>query len=320
MEAILNTIHQTYEGSRVEKYWNGFLKAWFSFEIASFEGKVHFFIRTPRFFKNLVEAQIYAQYPEVEIIEADDYTKMLPDDMPNDDWNLWGAEFGLTKEDAYPIKTYADFNLESASEEEEKIDPMASMMEFMGSIKEGEHIWAQFLIKASDDSWIKEGQKLKDEMLNKTEGKGDDERAVRLSPGDTDVLKALDRNMSKLGFDTGIRIIYLARRDKFNSINIASIIGVMKQYNTQNLNGFKPANSTAGGFWFRKQREYRNQKMMINAYRRRGYFYPPFTKKSFVLTSDELATVYHYPGMAVGTPTLDRSETRKGSPPVNLPT
>jgi len=319
MEAVLNTIHNTYEGSRIEKYWNGFLKAWFSFEIASIGGRIHFFIRTPKFFRNLIEAQIYSQYPEVEIIEADDYTKILPDNLPNDDWNLWGAEFGLTKEDAYPIKTYADFNLESVKEEEEKVDPMSSMMEFMGSIKEGEHIWAQFLIRASSNKWVKDGEKLKDKILDKTKGESGKAEATRLSPGDIDVLKALERNMSKLGFDTGIRIMYFARRDKFSPINIASIIGVMKQYNTQNLNGFKPINSTAGGFWLKKQREYRKQKLMINAYRRRGYFYPPFSKKSCVLTSDELATVYHYPGMAVGAPTFERSETRKGVPPSNLP-
>ncbi len=318
MELIFNAFHNSSEGSRLEKYWKGFVKGWFSFEIASLGGKIKFFVRAPKAMKNLVEAQIYAQYPEVEITEVDDYSRALPENIPNEDWKLWGVEFGLTKEDAYPIRTYMDFNLENVKEEMEKIDPMSSLLEFMSSIKEGENVWFQILIRASDNQWLEEGEKLKENISKKTKGK-EEAPSRPLLPGETDLIKALDRNMAKLGFDAGIRVIYAARRDIFNPINIASIIGVMKQYNSQNLNGFKSQRSTSGGFWFKKKREYRNQRLMIKAFRRRGYFYHPFQRKSFILSSEELATIYHYPGRVVSAPTFERGERKKGTPPANLP-
>ncbi len=326
MELVFNTLHNSSEGSRMDKYWKGFVKGVYSFEIASTGGSLRFFVRTPKAMRNLIEAQIYAQYPEVEIVEADDYTKSIPEDVPNTDWNLWGVEFGQTKEDAFPIKTYVDFKLEDVKEEMEKIDPMSSMLEFMASVKEGESVWFQLLIRAADDRWIKGGMKLKEAVLAKKKGKPG-EPPQPLSPGDTDVLKALERNMTKLGFEAGIRAMYLARRDVFNPVNIASIMGVMKQYNTQNLNGFKSQASTSGGFWFKSSREYRKQRMMINAYKARGYFYPPFSRgllfsqdgRAEVLTTEELATIYHYPGMVVSAPTFERVERKKGMPPSNLP-
>jgi len=318
MELIFNALHNTYEGARLEKYWKGFVKGWISFEMASNGGRLRFFVRAPKMMKNLVEAQIYAQYPEIEILEVDDYTKALPENIPNDDWKLWGVEFGLTKEDAYPIRTYVDFKLEDVKEEEEKIDPMSSLLEFMSSAKEGEHIWVQILIRAAGNEWVKEGEKLKEKIMEKRKGK-EGAPPSPLSPGEQDALKALERNMGKLGFDTGTRIMYLARRDIFHFVNIASIIGVMKQYNTQNLNGFKPQLSTAGGFWFKKKREYFKQRHMIRAYRRRGYFYPPFKRTPFVLTSEELATIYHYPGRVIGAPSFERIETKRSAPPSNLP-
>lgn len=318
MELVFNTLHNASEGNRLEKYWKGFVKGWFSFEIMSLGGKISFLVRTPKAMKNLVEAQIYAQYPEVEITEVDDYTRILPENIPNEDWKLWGVEFGLTKEDAYPIRTYMDFKLEDVKEEMEKIDPMSSLLEFMSSIKEGENVWFQLLIRASDNRWLEEGKKLQKKIAEKTKNK-EETASQSLLPGEIELIKALDRNMAKLGFDAGIRVIYAARRDIFNPINIASIMGVMKQYNSQNLNGFKPQKSTSGGFWFKKKREHRNQRLMIKAFRRRGYFYHPFQRESFILSSEELATIYHYPGRVVSAPTFERGERKKGTPPPNLP-
>ena len=38
-------------------------------EIASIDGQVHFFIRTPQQFRGIIESNVYAQYPEAEITE-----------------------------------------------------------------------------------------------------------------------------------------------------------------------------------------------------------------------------------------------------------
>ena len=325
MEAVFSALHATREGNLIERFWQGFLTPWFSFEITSFNGVIHFFVYAQKFFKRMVESQIYAHYPDVEIAEVDDYIFNLPPNIPNEDWQAWGAEFVLTKEDAYPIKTYMDFKLEDSKEETEKIDPINSFLEFIGSLKEGEQLWFQILIKGASDKWKETGDKLVKKLLGDKKNKKTEEAGksglgiMALSPGEQDAIKAIERNIAKLGFETGIRFLYFARRDIFNFINVASMMGVMKQYNTLHLNGFKPKNGTGVDYFFREKRGFRLKRRMIKAYKKRSYFYPPYKKKSFVLNAEELATIYHFPGRVAKTPTLGRVGARKGEPPPTLP-
>ncbi|MBI4691870.1 MAG: hypothetical protein HY773_00265 [Candidatus Terrybacteria bacterium] len=326
MEIVLNMLHQTRDGNLYERYWLGWLRAWFSLEIASINGEVRFFIYTQRFFRNLVEAQIYAQYPDVEITEVDDYTKMTFTDGFDKDWGCWGTEFDLTAEDAYPIKTYVDYGLhELATKEEQKNDPITSMIEFLGSLKEGEQVWLQILVRATKKDWKEEGKKLVDKIMKEAKGEpkeGEIEMGIfKLTPGQTEVIKAIERDVSKLGFDVGIRVMYLARKDKFNNVNKVSIIGVMKQFNALNLNGFKPVRLSDLDYqWqLKKIRDPIRRKKILDAFRQRSYFYPPYDHTSFILNTEELATIFHFPGRVAETPTLGRIEAKKGEPPPNLP-
>jgi hypothetical protein len=88
-----------------EEWLKGEFPASFSLEIASLEGVTHMYVRTQAGFRNLVEAHFYAQYPNVEITEVPDYVNTVPLTIPNNEWDLWGSDFGLVKDDLYPIKT-----------------------------------------------------------------------------------------------------------------------------------------------------------------------------------------------------------------------
>lgn len=326
MEVVLNMFHQTRDGNIIQKYWLGLLRVWFSLEITSINGAVRFFVYTQRFFRNLVEAQIYAQYPDVEITEVDDYTKKTFTDGFMKEWNCWGTEFVLTEEDAYPIKTYVDYGLHNlTTKEEQKTDPLTAFMEFLGSLKEGEQAWIQILIRATKKEWKKEGKKLVDKIMKEAGAKtekpkeGEVEMGIfKLTPGQTDIIKAVERDVSKLGFDVGIRAMYLARKDIFNMVNAISLIGLMKQYNALNLNGFKPARASSVDY-FKNLREPKMKIKMLDAFRQRSYFYMPYDRGPFVLNSEELATIFHFPGRVAETPTLGRIEAKKGEPPTNLP-
>ncbi|MCX6731435.1 MAG: hypothetical protein NTX55_00360 [Candidatus Parcubacteria bacterium] len=322
MEAALTPFHQPRDGNFVEKYWKGLLRGWFSLEIVSIGGEIHFFVYTQRFYKNLVEAQIYAQYPDVEITEVGDYTKFFGEGFEKD-WKFWGTEFKLTAEDAYPIKTYVDYKLhEMATKEEQKTDPMTSFLEFLGSIKAGEQIWFQILIRATKKKWKDEGKKLVDKIMKGKETKDKEGNilagVLRLTPGERGVIEAIERDVSKFGFDVGIRAIYFAKNEVFNSVNAPSLIGSMKQYNALNLNGFKPVNPT-GVDYFRKLQEPGRRAKMFDAYCKRSVFYMPYVRNYFVLNTEELATIFHFPGRVAETPTLGRIEAKKGEAPTNLP-
>ena len=140
--------HWSMKGGQ-EEYWQGAVWFWFSLEIVSIEGQVHFYVRTPSRLKGLVETQIYSQYPQAQVRVADDYTLAIDEISDESDWGLWGCEFGLDKPEAYPIKTYVDFGLDKDPKEEYKIDPISPIIEFMGSIGKGEQVWIQIVVRPS---------------------------------------------------------------------------------------------------------------------------------------------------------------------------
>ncbi|MEK9175671.1 MAG: hypothetical protein AAB795_03735 [Patescibacteria group bacterium] len=361
MENIFAGLHgATRSIDLIHKYWEGIVLPWFSLEIVGDDNGVHFYIWTQEFFRRLVEAQVYAQYPSSEIRVVEDYTKLMPKDLPDDQWTLWGAELELTKPDAYPIRTYEEFTLEdiSAKEEERKIDPLSSMVEFFGALKAGERCWVQVLIRPTGDAWKKEGDELMGQLMGKTtkakknfiqqifsfinevvsfflpqpaqtieSPKKEDFGIFKLSPGQQDVIKAVEKNISKLGFETGIRWMYIARHDTFSFVGVSAINGIFKQFSSQSLNGFKlnAKTKTTSGYLghierFKNIIEDRKKSRIYRAYRMRSLFYPPFNQvKPFVLSSSELATVYHFPGTVVGAPAMTRVEAKKGTPPSNLP-
>ena len=323
MEVVLSAIHNTKSGNMLERYWQGFLRPWYSLEIISIGGQIHFFIYVQAFFRNFVESQIYAQYPGAEITEVEDYGKIISTADLKGEWDIWGAEFSLIREEAYPIKTYVDFGLEAGKiKEEEKTDPLSSFLESLGSLKEGEQIWFQILIRAADKDWKDKAESIIEELQQKKGAVNEDEKdfsRMFLSPGQREVLMAIEHNVAKLGYETGIRMIYVAKKDVFTSERKSIIANAMKQYNTQNMNGFKPNKTTSVDYFLKKTREKRKKKTMLCAYQERSWFYIPYRRKPFVLNTEALATLYHFPGRVAETPTLGRIEAKRGEPPINLP-
>lgn len=333
MEMVLNSLCSARTGDLIERYWDGYVTPWYSLEIVGMNGEIRFFVYTQAFFRNLVESQIYAQYPDVEIVEVDDYSKMAFINGFGTEWNCVGTEYALTAEDAKPIKTYVDYGLhEVLTKEEQKNDPITAFIEILGSLKEGEQIWMQILIKGTRKKWQEEGKKLIEKIIKEKEAEKSSDKevvsmgALKLLPGEREVIEAIERDVSKLGFDVGMRQIYLARKDKFNYINVISMIGVMKQYNALNLNGFKVTNYTSLDYpWqFKNIRVPIMKKKMLENYRQRSYFYINYErlfakKKTFILNTEELATIFHFPGRVAETPTFARIEAKKGEAPSNLP-
>lgn len=337
MEIVLTALHQPGEGTLIDKFINGRVRTWFSLEMASISGAIHFFIYTQKKFKNLIESQIYSQYPGIEIYETDDYTQFVPYKAPGGgSWSMWGLEYQLTKPDPYPIKTYVDYGLDKDPKEEFKIDPMTPIIELLGSLGPGEQMWLQIPLMATRDrfpkpgtrfgrqNWRDEGQKLIEKIMAKYERKDKDGNPLpgNIPKADQDIIEAINRSISKLGFDCGIRMIYLAPEDRFHSTNIARMTSVLKQFGSLHLNGFKPLRTTSFDYPWQDPWQTRVEALketMFNAYRRRAYFFWPYAQKPMVLNTEELATIYHFPGAVADTPTLGHIESKRGEPPPNLP-
>ena len=319
---------------------------------------VHFYIRTPKQFQGFIESTIYSQYPDVEIIEVADYTKNVPQDAPNKNWDVWGMDLINTKPDCYPIKTYKKFESEMQTKEEKRIDPLSGLLEGLTTLGHGEQMWIQVIIKPirEEKPWVREGLKIRNEIVGRvekpkpvrksliqeaTEGilfgqaesgeaQGGKEElippAMGLTPGEKEIAAAIEEKISKFGFDCAIRYVYIGKRDVFYKPRVKIPFGFFKDLSTEALGGFKPDKHTitkvkSPFFWFLdKRRLYLRKRKMFRNYIRRWAPYFPLPGGTFVLNTEELATIFHFPSQTVvPAPALPRIESKKTGPPFGLP-
>lgn len=331
MELVLQSLYQPDKRTWYEYWWKGAVIPWFSLELVSIEGNVKFFIRTPSKYRKYIESHIYAQYPDIEVLEAKDYVSLAPYIHEEDAWSLWGCHFKLTKPDPYPIKTYLDYGLESTmTDEENKSDPITSVIEVLGNIGRGQQIWIQIIVQVTGKrfathgtlfgrhDWEEEGKRLIQEMQEKYAG----ETGMKATKRQSEIIHSIERSLGKIGFDTGIRALYIAKKEHYDPMNISGLTGAFQQYSSRDLNGFKPTQTTGFDYpWqdFHGIRLRQKKKKFFDAYVRRSWFHPPYKKHPFILNAEELATIYHFPGGVAETPTFSRLESRKKEPPSNLP-
>jgi hypothetical protein len=336
----------------VEKYWQGKSQPKFSLEIISLEGYIQFLIRTPDGFRDLVEAAFYAQYPEVEITEVADYTQNVPiEEFPSEEYDLQGSEIILAKSDIYPIKTYPNF--EHPLTQEFK-DPMAALLEIFCKLQKGEQIWLQIIISP----YLKDNKTLKEKgikEINKIAGKKEvvhrnlSDKGVNLfmetldkfgeiiyplwkehpskdelpslmshlTSGEKFTIEAIEGKISKLSFKTKIRFIYLAKKEIFSSKRgVNPVFGAFQQF--FGLNEFKPGSKSIikNFYFFNKTRRANRKTRLFRNYKNRDR---GAGANLFMLNTEELATIFHFPVMNVKTPLISKTISRTAEPPFILP-
>ena len=132
-----------------------------------------------------------------------------------------------------------------------------------------------------------------------------------------EIAEEIENKTAKLGFDFVWRFIYIDRRDAFTPSNISAMWGAFRQFGTLNLNLFKPnlkSLTFARGVLLKKNRIMRKKRFLYDNYRIRH-----FPKIFSVLNTEELATIYHFPLTSVKPPLLRKIESKRGSPPPELP-
>jgi len=343
--------------TKIEKYWDGWYQLRFSLEIVSIDGYLQFLIRSPKQFRDLVEDSVYAQYPDAEITEVEDYTTSVPDYFPNDTHDLFGIDYILDKEDYYPIRTHELFEHAFAKQ---YVDPLAGLLEAMSKLGQGEQLWVQFIAKPLPVNWATEGEKFVNDMIGTKmpvkstiidkvvgksftmmneassqmlglefvpgeaapEDKGDPSKVPYMSPGRKSLVEMVEKKIQKAAFGMNIRVIYVAEKDKFvKTRGIHPIIGAIKQfgYLTSYGNGFKPVmkTSTLGPKYFWVSRRVANRQTLYLNAYKGRR--TDIGPKDFALNVEEMATIYHFPSMFVKAPMLKKTDIVKTEPPAALP-
>ena len=284
-----------------------------SFEVASVNGQIRFYVWTPRSLQSFVEGQIYAQYPTVQIHQAsEDYTEHERDHSVT-----YTTEMTLTASEFLPIKTFQTF----------EVDPLAGITGTLAKLEStGEELWIQVLAKPVEDSWQIEADhwisRLREGSASILPSIGGSMRWLgglfaalwrppeeglaggkgpEISERNKTRIAEAEKKATKLGYEVKIRLAYLGENQTNAKLRMQALVGTFKQFNSTNLNGFKPIKAAYG-------------KEFLEKYRRRAFF-----GEGFILNIEELASVFHLPHTNVETPNIVWASAKTAEPPSKLP-
>jgi len=344
------------ETTFIHRGWKGQVRPFFSFEIASLGGQVHFYVWCWRSYKSEVEAAIYGQYPEVELFEVEDYASKFQFDPEKyqgfaTEWRLETYQHdvsnGSMNVNAYQPKSYVDYELDKDPKEEFKVDPLSTVLEFIGNIEPQEQIWVQLVIRKcgkknilftydEDHEWIHtvehevEKIRTKASVLDKSvaEEIGVDPTERQPQPRATwkqqEQMKAMQRHLGKYPFEFGGRALYFTE-GHLHGPTYTGMRWLWKPMgNPHYMSHIRPRRwSCDFDYPWQDWHDIRwnNQiRRALDAYRRRLFFHSPWIIPTNILTNETLATLWHPPSRTSATPGIQRIPATKASAPSNLPT
>jgi hypothetical protein len=357
LENLFANLYGTKSSLTWKETWiDGKVHPVYSFEIVSTEGYIQFLVRTQTRFRDIIEAGIYAHYPDAQVTEVEDYAVNFPNVFPDPEYEMWGAEFRLDRHQMYPIRTYVDF--EDRMSQEIK-DPLGNTLEQIGRMRPGEHLWFQMLVRPSDNDWQKAAIKFVSKLYGKEEKakKGIIERAAqaalsipsgvinsatevdlsailfgtsadavedqwkafKISLHEKEEAEAVLTKASKVGHGVKIRVLYVAKKNAYVKVERTGIIkGILNQYANLNLNKFALyiPQVPKDDYFWMRWQYTTKQHRLMKAFQTRSW---SIGATPYFLNAEELATLWHFPAIPIKAPLIKKLESKRGEPPVGLP-
>ena len=255
-----------------------------TFEIIGSKEDIRFYVCVPKDYKQMTEKQIYSVYPGVQIEEVDDI-------------NIYGttegkveyALMGAKKEPFYPIKTYKEI----------PVDPLASITGAMAKLSNNEAMAVQIVMSPTDGAWAKKGKSF---ISDTKKSESNPEKASYKV--DARQLEAIETKCNKPGFETVIRLVSVAPDKASAKSNLSNIKGALAEFNS-------PWNSLGS-------RKIRFKSMFMTDF---IYKYPIiyWTKNRSILSTDEIASMFHLPNVSIDTPNVYWLKAKMGPAPINSP-
>ncbi|MFA6492998.1 MAG: type IV secretion system DNA-binding domain-containing protein [Patescibacteria group bacterium] len=314
-EQFFSSLSNLYEKGLEERIYN--LQSQISFEIIALNGKVGFFCVCPKEIEGVVERQINSYWPNAQIQKA-----KIPNIFESQKGSMASVELKLTKKFTLPIKTYR--YLES--------DPLNALTNALSKLPPQSGAAIQLIISPTTDDWqratagaakkVQEGKSMySDKWYTKlanfifevisgifhgssassmaTNEPAGIKKPIQLTPIQEQTLKLLQEKSSKTGLTSTVRIVTTALTSGEAMISLKNITTSFGQFSTPESNGFKTktgSNSTI-----------------------RDYILRRISKNKFVLNTEELASIFHFPTVFTQTPNINWLLAKEMPPPTNLP-
>jgi hypothetical protein len=284
----------------IEKRFQAAKRERVSFEIAVLKKRIGFYVSVPKYLKNFVEEQIYAQYPTVQISEVADYASISEPSSTS-----LVTEMRLIANDALPIKTFQSF----------EVDPLAAITATLAKFEDSEEAWIQLVVQPASTTWHKRSEKYVSSLRSGSKGnigslvgalwappENGASSAAKLTEFESARASGAEDKSHKLAFEATLRIVYKGNLPGEQArLRMQSIVASYKQFNTTYMNGFEQSNPG-------------NLELSLEHYRQRQIGRRPLT-----LNIEEIATLYHLPHTTVETPFILWASSQTAEPPANLP-
>jgi len=265
-----------------------------SFEIVGMPGDIRFYVHTPKKLQDLVEKQINGAYPdaEIKVVSVDSVKKEGM--VIGNEYNIFSREgkvaftsLKLKAENYKPIKVYKDL----------PTDSLSSITSVLAKMTEGEGAAIQILITPADSNWKKIGRS----YLTKTKKLESNPETAKYS-SDAKELEGIENKISKPGFNAVVRVVVSSTSKENAEAHLSNIVSIFSQF--EGINSFK-------------KEKYLFKGMFMNDF---IYRYLPMIGKSSVLTTEELATLFHFPNKSVTTPNIFWMNAKRAPAPATIPT
>lgn len=255
-----------------------------SFEIVAMKEDIRFYVSCSDKLRDMVEKQIHGAYPGAELIERDEYNVF------SDEGKVEFAKLKLKKSNYFPIKAYKDL----------PTDPLSSLTAAMAKMGPGEGAVVQFLVVPAGDGWKKGGEGY---LSSTKKSEADPDKATYTV--DQRTYEAITNKIGKPGFETEIRVVVSSTSKDMAKSHMTNIVNTFGQF-TSAYNGFGKDSLK----WF-----YKSMFMVNFIYR----YQSMFGREKAILSSEELATVFHLPNKLVDTPHIHWLQAKSAPAPAEIP-
>jgi hypothetical protein len=285
----------------------------FSFEIVASHNKIYFYVVSPFDDLRYIEQQIHAYYPDAVVEEVEDYN---PFSMNG---KIAAAYIKTKKYSFFPIKTYQKM----------EVDPLNSLINTLSKLGKDESLVIQYLVRSARKSWHKKSRRVVSKINKKNSVwagvravtplgqiaeifyigsgiklKNPNDAPKKLSAAEEELVKAIEQKNLKTGLDVNIRIIACAKTKEDANRYIDNIASSFSEYN----------NFSYGNNFSHARRG--NQEKIVQ-----DFIYRYFKESiSFLLNSEELASIFHFPLKGTETPNILWLTSKIAPAPADIPT